>query len=202
MPRAEKSLRDHLQEHGQLLLNEAVAVLSNVAEALADRKDRQIVHRDLKPENILLLGGRWCLADFGSARYAEATTAKRTFKLAGTLAYMAPERWNNQRATSASDIYALGILTYELLERTPPFTGPYKHDHHDQHLRGALPAPHHRSAPPGGVDHRVPLPGPAGPTGGWQRARPAGADPRGPALRRAGRARGGQPGRGRATGRS
>lgn len=80
MPRAEKSLRDHLQEHGQLPLNEAVAVLSDVAEALADLKDREVVHRDLKPENILLLGGRWCLADFGIARYAEATTAQHTYK--------------------------------------------------------------------------------------------------------------------------
>ena len=139
MPRAQKSLRDHLQEHGQLPLNEAVAVLSDVAEALADLKDREIVHRDLKPENILLFGGRWCLADFGIARYAEATTARRTFKFHGTFAYMAPERWNNQRATSASDIYALGILAYELLEGTPPFTGPDEHDYHDQHLHGALP---------------------------------------------------------------
>ncbi|MGQ5228619.1 serine/threonine-protein kinase [Streptomyces sp. yara] len=139
MPRAEKSLRDHLQEHGQLPLNEAVAVLSDVAEALADLKDREIVHRDLKPENILLLGDRWCLADFGIARYAEATTVKHTFKLHGTFAYMAPERWNNQRATSASDIYALGVLAYELLEGTPPFTGPYEHDYHNQHLHGALP---------------------------------------------------------------
>jgi serine/threonine-protein kinase len=139
MPRAEKSLRDHLQKHGQLSLNEAVAVLSDVAEALADLKDREIVHRDLKPENILLLGGRWCLADFGIARYAEATTAKRTFKFHATFAYMAPERWNNQRATSASDIYALGVLAYELLEGTPPFTGPDEHDYHDQHLNGTLP---------------------------------------------------------------
>ncbi|MFG2351491.1 serine/threonine protein kinase [Streptomyces phaeochromogenes] len=139
MPRAEKSLRDHLQEHGQLPLNEAVAVLSDVAEALADLKDREVVHRDLKPENILLLGGRWCLADFGIARYAEATTAKHTFKLTGTFAYMAPERWNNQRATSASDIYALGVLAYELLEGTLPYTGPYEHDFHDQHLHGRLP---------------------------------------------------------------
>ncbi|GKQ38474.1 hypothetical protein ALMP_50050 [Streptomyces sp. A012304] len=139
MPRAKKSLRDHLQEHGRLSLNEAVAVLSDVAEALADLKDREIVHRDLKPENILLFGGRWCLADFGIARYAEATTVKHTFKFHGTFAYMAPESWNNQRATSASDIYALGVLAYALLEGTPPFTGPYEHDFQDQHLHGALP---------------------------------------------------------------
>jgi eukaryotic-like serine/threonine-protein kinase len=139
MPRAEKSLRDHLQDHGRLPLSEAVVVLSDVAEALTDLKDREVVHRDLKPENILLLGGRWCLADFGIARYAEASTANRTFKFHGTLAYMAPERWNGQRATSVSDIYALGILAYELLEGTLPFTGPDEHDFQDQHLHGTPP---------------------------------------------------------------
>ncbi|MDL5206369.1 protein kinase [Streptomyces sp. ALI-76-A] len=139
MPRAEKSLRAHLQEHGQLPLNETVAVLSDVAEALADLKDREVVHRDLKPENILLLGGRWCLADFGIARYAEATTAQHTYKGAGSLPYMAPEVWKYQRATGATDIYALGVLAYELLEGTRPFTGPAEHDYQEQHLHGTPP---------------------------------------------------------------
>lgn len=138
MPRAEKSLREHLQQHGQLPLSEVVAVLSDVAETLADL-DGEVVHRDLKPENILMLGGRWCLADFGIARYAEATTAQQTFKFHGTVAYMAPERWNNQRATSASDIYTLGILAHELLEGTTPFTGPADVDFAEQHLRGTPP---------------------------------------------------------------
>ncbi|MDX3587636.1 serine/threonine-protein kinase [Streptomyces europaeiscabiei] len=139
MPRAEKSLRAHLQEYGQLPLNEAVAVLSDVAEALADLKDREVVHRDLKPENILLLGGCWCLADFGIARYAEATTAQHTYKGAGSLPYMAPEVWKFQRATGATDIYALGVLAYELLEGTRPFTGPAEHDYQEQHLHGTPP---------------------------------------------------------------
>ncbi|MCZ0984509.1 serine/threonine-protein kinase [Streptomyces diastatochromogenes] len=139
MPRAEKSLRDHLQEHGQLPLNEAVAVLSDVAEALADLKDRQVVHRDLKPENVLLLGGRWCLADFGIARYAEATTAQNTYKGAGSLPCMAPEVWKYQRATGATDIYALGVLACELLEGTRPFNGPAEHDYQEQHLHGTPP---------------------------------------------------------------
>ncbi|MFG2334697.1 serine/threonine-protein kinase [Streptomyces sp. NPDC048604] len=138
MPRAEKSLRAHLQQHGTLPLAEAVRVLTDIAESLTDL-DGQVVHRDLKPENVLLLDGRWCLADFGIARYAEAATAQQTYKFAGTLAYMAPERWKNDRATSASDIYALGVLAYELLEATTPFTGPYEHDYRDQHLHGTPP---------------------------------------------------------------
>ncbi|MFF9346337.1 serine/threonine protein kinase [Streptomyces sp. NPDC014734] len=139
MPRAETSLRAHLQEHGRLPLNEAIAVLSDVAQALADLQDREIVHRDLKPENILLLDGRWCLADFGIARYAEATTARHTYKGAGTLPYMAPEVWKYQRATGATDIYALGVLAYELMEGTTPFTGPDEHDYQEQHLHGTPP---------------------------------------------------------------
>ncbi|MFE6838588.1 serine/threonine-protein kinase [Streptomyces sp. NPDC057705] len=138
MPRAEKSLRAHLQQHGTLALADAVQVLTDIAETLTDL-DGQVVHRDLKPENVLLLNGRWCLADFGIARYAEATTAQQTYKFAGTLAYMAPERWKNQRATSASDIYAFGVLAYELLEGTTPFTGPHEHDYQDQHLHGTPP---------------------------------------------------------------
>ncbi|MQS17647.1 serine/threonine protein kinase [Streptomyces kaniharaensis] len=138
MPRAEKSLRAHLEQNGSLGLEEAVRVLSDIAETLADL-DGRVVHRDLKPENVLLLNGRWCLADFGIARYAEATTAQQTYKFAGTLAYMAPERWKGERATSASDIYALGVLAYELLEGITPFTGPYEHDFRDQHLHGTPP---------------------------------------------------------------
>ncbi|MFF7648186.1 serine/threonine-protein kinase [Streptomyces canus] len=138
MPRAEKSLRAHLQRHGTLALDEAVRVLTDIAETLTDL-DGQVVHRDLKPENVLLLNGRWCLADFGIARYAEATTAQHTYKGGGTLPYMAPECWKYQRATGATDIYALGVLAYELLEGTRPFTGPYEHNYQEQHLHGTPP---------------------------------------------------------------
>src|SRR3990172_502155 len=73
MPLAEKSLRRHIEETGgRLVVSEAVAVLVDVAESLASLK-AGVVHRDLKPENILLYEGHWCLADFGIARYAEAT---------------------------------------------------------------------------------------------------------------------------------
>ncbi|MFF4086918.1 serine/threonine-protein kinase [Streptomyces nigra] len=139
MPRAEKSLRDLIEDNGRLPLDEAVTVLSDIAETLADL-DSRVIHRDIKPENVLLLNGRWCLADFGMARDADATTARNTHKFAGTFAYMAPERWKNQRATSASDIYSLGILAHELLEGAPPFTGPTENDFYEQHLHGPTPS--------------------------------------------------------------
>ena len=75
MPKAEKSLREYLVEmNGHLSVNDAVRVLVDVVEALVAIEGR-IVHRDIKPDNILLLNGRWCLADFGISRYADATTA-------------------------------------------------------------------------------------------------------------------------------
>jgi eukaryotic-like serine/threonine-protein kinase len=134
MPRAEKSLRQHSNEAaGPLGTAESVAVLSDIAVALADL-DGRVVHRDLKPENVLLLNGHWCLADFGISRYAEATTAPDTRKYALSPPYAAPERWRNERATIATDVYSLGVIAYELLSGHLPFTGPALHDFRDQHL--------------------------------------------------------------------
>lgn len=131
MPRAERSLRQHLKQSGGMLpLGDCISVMTDIAVALA-ALDGNIVHRDLKPENVLLLDGHWCLADFGLARYAEAVTASQTWKLAGTSPYVAPERWRLQRATIASDIYSLGIMAYEMITGDVPFGGP---DFQDQHL--------------------------------------------------------------------
>ncbi|OKI61639.1 serine/threonine-protein kinase [Streptomyces sp. MJM1172] len=138
MPRADTSLRAYLEQAGRLALEEAVGILSDIAETLTDLEGR-VVHRDLKPENVLFLNGRWCLADFGIARYAEATTALHTYKGGGSLPYMAPESWKYQRATGATDIYALGVIAYELLEGTRPFNGPHEHNYQEQHLHGTPP---------------------------------------------------------------
>lgn len=134
MPKADKSLSNHLSENGhRLSLNDTVQVLSDVAQALV-ALDGQVVHRDIKPDNILLLDGRWCLADFGISRYAEATTAPETHKYSMTPPYAAPEQWRGDRATSATDVYALGVVAYELLAGEPPFAGPEIHDYRKQHL--------------------------------------------------------------------
>ena len=90
MPRAEKSLRDYLNAMGgQLVVADTVSVLADMAEALM-AIENQVVHRDIKPENVLLLNRRWHLADFGIARYAEATTALDTRKYAKTREYAGP----------------------------------------------------------------------------------------------------------------
>ena len=137
MPRAEKSLRQYLEEAGgKLETDKVVAVLIDVAQALTTLSIG-IVHRDLKPENVLLYEGHWCLADFGIARYAEATTAPDTHKFAMTPPYAAPEQWRGERATSATDVYAFGVMAFELLQGALPFLGP---DFRNQHLDQPVPA--------------------------------------------------------------
>jgi serine/threonine-protein kinase len=134
MPRAEQSLRQHLREaDGPLSTAEAVDVLSDIAATLVDL-DGRVVHRDLKPENVLLLEGRWCLADFGISRYAEATTAPDTRKYAMSPPYAAPEQWRFERAGTPTDVYAFGVIAYELLSGLRPFGGP---DFREQHLNEA-----------------------------------------------------------------
>lgn len=134
MPRAELSLRQYLERtDGPLGLQEIMDVLTDIGDALMDL-DGRVVHRDIKPENTLRLDGRWCLADFGISRYAEASTAPDTLKYAMTAAYAAPERWRNERATIAADMYALGIMAHELIGGKHPFTFGSVDDLREQHL--------------------------------------------------------------------
>ena len=140
MPKAERSLTDHLNKMGgRLAVGDAVPVLIDIVEALAAIADR-VVHRDIKPDNILLWNGKWSLADFGISRYAEATTAPDTRKYWKTDAYAAPEQWRGERATSATDVYATGVVAYKLLAGRLPFDGK---DYRQQHLEsepGSIPS--------------------------------------------------------------
>lgn len=134
MPQAERSLREHLtQVGGPMSAPEAVAALADVVEALV-ALEGNVVHRDIKPENVLLLDGRWHLADFGISKYAEATTAPDTRKFAMSPPYAAPEQWRGDTATSATDVYAIGVVAYEMLSGRRPFVGPTTPDFRMQHL--------------------------------------------------------------------
>ena len=135
MPRADYSLRDRLNAGG-IAVEDGISVMQDVIVALEELAD-QIVHRDLKPENTLWRDGCWCLADFGISRYAEATTAPDTRKYAFTAAYAAPERWRDERATSATDVYSLGVMAYEMFSGARPFDGT-RADLREAHLHEAI----------------------------------------------------------------
>ena len=134
MPKADKSLRDYLGENIEhLSIDDTVKVLSDITQALVAIEER-VVHRDIKPDNILLLDGRWCLADFGISRYAEAATEPDTRKFSMTHPYAAPEQWRGERASNATDVYSMGVVAYEVLAGQLPFVGPEVHDYRRQHL--------------------------------------------------------------------
>ncbi|HEY2667296.1 MAG TPA: protein kinase, partial [Actinomycetota bacterium] len=121
------NLRTHLDAAGTLAPAEAVAVAIQVLHGLAAAHALDVVHRDVKPENVLLdTSGPAPLAklgDFGVARIAQGSASNRMTALVGTVAYLAPELADDARITPAADVWSTGILLYELLSGTTPFSG-------------------------------------------------------------------------------
>jgi len=108
----------------KLTLSQIAQVMTQVAAALDYAHKQGVVHRDIKPSNILLSkSGQAMLADFGVAKVAQATTLTRPGEQPGTPAYMSPEQAQGLDVGPASDIYALGIVLYEMLAGRPPFQG-------------------------------------------------------------------------------
>jgi tRNA A-37 threonylcarbamoyl transferase component Bud32 len=104
---------------------DAVAVAHDVARALAVAHEHGIIHRDVKPENVLVdERGRAKVTDFGIARAVESErTLTKTGTVIGTSDYMAPEQIRGERVDERCDQYSLGVLLYELLTGSAPFTG-------------------------------------------------------------------------------
>jgi serine/threonine protein kinase len=128
MPYVEGStLRVRLAREGGLGIDEAVRLLREVAEALAHAHERGVVHRDVKPENVLFMAGHALLADFGVAKAlvdrAAAAEATEIGMAVGSPAYMAPEAAAGESVDRRTDVYAFGVLAYEVLGGQHPFFG-------------------------------------------------------------------------------
>ncbi len=125
---AGESLRALLTRERQLPVADAIRIASEVADALEYAHHRGVIHRDIKPENILLHGGHILVADFGIALAVEQAGGQRMTQTGlslGTPQYMSPEQTMGEREIGPrSDIYSLGVVTYEMLIGEPPFTGP------------------------------------------------------------------------------
>ncbi|QNO36513.1 Stk1 family PASTA domain-containing Ser/Thr kinase [Protaetiibacter sp. SSC-01] len=143
------TLRDLLQEHGALTAEQTIDIAESVLSGLAAAHKAGIVHRDLKPENVLLADdGRIKIGDFGLARAASANTATGA-ALLGTIAYLSPELVTRGIADARSDIYAVGIMMFEMLTGEQPFKGEQPMQIAYQHANDSVP-------PPSNANPRVP----------------------------------------------
>ena len=135
------TLRDLLQEHKVLTTVQAMDIMEAILGGLAAAHKSGIVHRDLKPENVLLADdGRIKIGDFGLARAATANTATGN-ALLGTIAYLSPELVTRGVADTRSDIYAVGIMLYEMLAGEQPFRGEQAFQIAHQHANDTVPTP-------------------------------------------------------------
>ncbi len=128
MPYVEgETLRDRIDREGQLPVDEAVRIATEVADALQAAHEQGVVHRDIKPANILLSRGRPLVADFGIALAVTAAGGGRLTETGlsmGTPYYMSPEQASADRDPSpASDVYSLACVLYETLTGEPPYPG-------------------------------------------------------------------------------
>ncbi len=124
-----ESLRGRLSRGDEISITEVIQLLREVASALAYAHHKGMIHRDIKPENILLTGAHAMVTDFGVAKAIDAATLDGSTRLTsigmvlGTPAYMAPEQAVGDASTDhRADVYALGVLAYEMLTGSAPFS--------------------------------------------------------------------------------
>lgn len=140
------TLRDLLKQQKRLTSDQALEIGEAVLAGLTAAHHAGIVHRDLKPENVLLADdGRIKLGDFGLARAVSANTTTGQ-ALLGTIAYLSPELVTRGIADARSDLYAFGIMLYEMLTGSQPFTGEQPMQIAYQHAHSEVPAPSLESA--------------------------------------------------------
>ena len=140
------TLRDLLQERHILTTDQTFDILEAVLAGLSAAHKAGIVHRDLKPENVLLADdGRIKIGDFGLARAASANTATGA-ALLGTIAYLSPELVTRGIADTRSDIYAAGIMMFEMLAGEQPFKGEQPMQIAYQHANDSVPPPSSRNS--------------------------------------------------------
>ncbi|MCA2226896.1 Stk1 family PASTA domain-containing Ser/Thr kinase [Nonomuraea aurantiaca] len=137
-----RTLRDTLRDRGRLPAREALEIMIPVLAALGAAHQAGMVHRDVKPENVLLTDdGRVKVVDFGLARAIEATNQTRTGVMIGTIGYMSPEQVMTGGADVRSDVYAAGIMLFELVTGEQPYDGETPMSVAYRHVHDTVPPP-------------------------------------------------------------
>ena len=118
------TLKDRIKQEGHLSVDAALRVAKDIASALAHAHANNLVHCDIKPHNILMMpDGSAKVADFGIARAVTESTMTYTGNVVGSVHYFSPEQAKGTMITPRSDVYALGVVLYEMLTGQLPFTG-------------------------------------------------------------------------------
>jgi beta-lactam-binding protein with PASTA domain/tRNA A-37 threonylcarbamoyl transferase component Bud32 len=167
-----RTLRDLLGDRGRFPPREALSIMVPLLSGLAAAHTAGIVHRDVKPENVLIApDGHLKVVDFGLARALSVSSQTRTGVIIGTVAYLAPEQVRGTGTDARTDVYAAGVVLFELLTGTKPHTGDSPLAVAYKHVNETVPAPS-RFVPgiPPEVDRLV-----AKATSRDPRGRPAGA---------------------------
>ncbi len=121
-----KSLKEKLEEKGNLELNEALDITIQICEGLKNAHEKNIVHRDIKPANIFITNdGIVKILDFGLAKIKGESQLTKTGSAVGTTAYMSPEQAKGENIDHRTDIWSLGVVFYEMISGKLPFKGEY-----------------------------------------------------------------------------
>ncbi len=138
-----KTLRDVIHEESPLTAREALAILEPILLALGAAHTAGMIHRDVKPENVIVRhDGEVKVADFGLARaITNQTTTSQSGVLLGTVSYLSPEQVERGQADARSDVYAAGLLLFEMLTGRKAVTGDTPIQIAYQHVHGSIPAP-------------------------------------------------------------
>lgn len=141
------TLRRELRHHGTLTVGRTLQILEQVLAALGAAHRKGLVHRDVKPENVLITsdGEHVRVADFGLARAVTEVTSTTTGTILGTVAYLAPEVVATGGCDARTDLYAVGILAYEMLTGALPHTGSTPIQVAFQHVHEDVPPPSGRA---------------------------------------------------------
>jgi len=127
-------------KRGRVPWRDAADLIGQILAALDYAHSQGVVHRDIKPSNVMVrLDGRVKVMDFGIARVLGTARVTRVGHMIGTLEYMSPEQIRGEDVKASSDLYATGVLLYELLAGRMPFEGPTDAALIQQHLRGTVP---------------------------------------------------------------
>ena len=136
-----KTLKDYLREHGALEPQTVIHIKTQLAEGVLYAHQNNIIHRDLKSQNIMITDDQVVkITDFGIALSSNEADMTQTNTIMGSVHYLAPELARGNLATERSDIYALGIILYELLTGDVPFKGEGAVNIALQHLEAEMPS--------------------------------------------------------------